>query len=76
MRNTASLSNHRGGEQVEDMMEQGIPFSEVEDVIEAAHLPSDHKAALWLLAWSLRDRDVHGQVARLMTGSRAGWGRG
>ncbi len=33
----------------------GQPFGEVEDAIERADVSSDHKAALWLLAFSLRD---------------------
>jgi hypothetical protein len=55
MTTTAPLAYDRGSEQVEDMMGQGMPFANVEDAIDAAALPSDHKAALWLLAWSLRD---------------------
>ena len=40
---------------VEGMMDASEPFGEVETFIdEAAALDRDEKAALWLLAWSLR----------------------
>lgn len=65
MRKTAPLSYDRGSEQVEDMMGQGMPFGRVEDAINDAWLPSDHKAALWLLAWSLRDPALQRREARL-----------
>lgn len=68
MRITAHLHRDRGLDQVEHMMEQGMPFGYVEDAIEALRLPSDHKAALWLLAWSLRDPAVQLQDARLTVG--------
>ena len=46
------------------MMAQGVWFSAVEDAIGAAQLSGRQKAALWLLAWSLRDpaqqRRTHG----------------
>jgi hypothetical protein len=47
------------------MMQQGTTFSEVEDVIDASELSTMHKAALWLLAWSLRDVEQQRQDARL-----------
>jgi hypothetical protein len=65
MRKAAPLSIDRGSEQVEDMMEHGMPFACVEDLIDGARLPWDHKAALWLLAWSLRDPSLQRQDARL-----------
>jgi hypothetical protein len=65
MPKTAPLSFNRGSEQVEDMMEQGMPFACVEDLIDGARLPRDHKAALWLLAWSLRDPAIQRRDARL-----------
>jgi hypothetical protein len=42
-------------EQVEGMMQAGELFGVVEDIINAAALGEDQKAALWLLAWSSRD---------------------
>lgn len=39
--------------EVEDMMDDGVAFAEVEGLIEATALAPDEKAALWLLAWSL-----------------------
>jgi hypothetical protein len=50
---------------VEAMMEQGATFSEVEDMIDASPLSTAHKAALWLLAWSLRDVEHQREDARL-----------
>jgi hypothetical protein len=42
---------------VEGMMDAREPFGEVEAFInEAAALDQEEKAALWLLAWSLRER--------------------
>ena len=52
---SAPLAFDQSQEQVEAMMEQGSAFSDVEDVIDASELSTVHKAALWLLAWSLRD---------------------
>ena len=65
-------------EQVEAMMERGTSFSDVEDVIDASELSTEHKAALWLLAWSLRDVEHQRQDARLTlaavgTGELRGW---
>jgi hypothetical protein len=65
MRGTARLSYDRGREQVEDMMEQGMAFACVEDVIDSYQLSGTHKAALWLLAWSLRDPMSQRQDARV-----------
>ncbi len=48
------------------MMEQGVSFSAVEDAIDAAQLSGTHKAALWLLAWSLRDQAQQRRDARLL----------
>jgi hypothetical protein len=44
----------------------------VEDAIATAPLSELHKAALWLLAWSLRDRAQQRQDARLMVAAFAG----
>ena len=62
---SAPLSFDRSQEQVEAMMEQGTTFSDVEDVIDASELSTVHKAAVWLLAWSLRDVEEQRQDARL-----------
>ena len=62
---SAPLSFDQSREQVEAMMEQGTAFSDVEDVIDASELSTLHKAALWLLAWSLRDVDHQRRDARL-----------
>ena len=55
MRASAPGIFDRSQAQVEAMMELGTAFSDVEDVIEDAELTTEHKAALWLLAWSMRD---------------------
>jgi hypothetical protein len=41
--------------QVESMMSSREPFGDVEATIGRAELTDDQKAALWLLAWSLRE---------------------
>jgi hypothetical protein len=46
----------------------------VEDAIDAALLSSHHKAALWLLAWSLRDPALQRRDARLMAAAFAAEG--
>ena len=57
-------------------MERGTAFSHVEDAIDTAPISEMHKAALWLLAWSLRDHARQRQDARLMLAgvSAGGWG--
>jgi hypothetical protein len=51
----ATLSYDRVAEQVKDLVKKGTPFAQVEDVIDTTPGPQDQKAALWLLAWALRD---------------------
>jgi hypothetical protein len=75
---SAPLSFDQSQEQVEGMMEQGTTFSDVEDVIDASELSIVHKAALWLLAWSLRDGEQQRHDARLTlaavgAGELGGW---
>jgi hypothetical protein len=75
MRRRAPLSFDQCEAQVEDMMKRGIAFSHVEDAIDTAPLSDLHKAALWLLAWSLRDRMQQRHDARCMLAAAAGgWG--
>ena len=66
MISTAPLSFDRANEQVEGMIRQGTSFARVEDAIDAAQLSQLHKAALWLLAWSLREPAIQRHDARLM----------
>jgi hypothetical protein len=79
MRVSAPPGLDQGEPQVEAMMDQGTPFCDVEDVIDAAvGLSTDHKAALWLLAWSLRDTVQQRDEARFMVahfgaGNLAAW---
>jgi hypothetical protein len=63
---SALLTFDPSQDQVEAMMEQGASFSAVEDAIDAAQLPGRHKAALWLLAWSLRDPAQQRRDAQLL----------
>jgi hypothetical protein len=63
---TAPLSYDRGVKQVEEMMEQGMPFGDVENAIDGAELLSEQKAALWLLAWSFRSPSLQRRDARVM----------
>ena len=63
---TAPLSFDRANEEVEGMIDEGTSFARVEDAIDAAQFSPLHKAALWLLAWSLRDPAIQRRDARLM----------
>jgi hypothetical protein len=79
MMSTAQLSIDRADEQVEGMIRQGTSFALVECAIDDARLSQDHKAALWLLAWSFREPGVQRHDARLMAarcaavGERPAW---
>lgn len=66
MTSTALLSFDRAREEVEGMIRWGTSFARVEDAIDAAQFLQLHKAALWLLAWSLRDPVTQRRDARLM----------
>ena len=66
MISTAPLSFDRANEEVEGMIHQGTSFALVEDAINNAEFSQLHKAALWLLAWSLRDPAIQRRDARLM----------
>jgi hypothetical protein len=66
MISTAPLSFDRANEEVEGMIHQGTPFARVEDAIDAAQFSEHRKAALWLLAWSLREPAIQRREARLM----------
>ena len=70
MHNSPTLGHHQ--DVVEGMMNASEPFGEVETFInQAAALDEDEKAALWLLAWSLRDAWVQRREARAMLGALA-----
>jgi hypothetical protein len=43
-------------ETVAEMVSDGRDLEEVEGTIESARLGEEEKSALWLLAWSYRDR--------------------
>lgn len=75
MRVSAPIRFDQSQAQVEAMMKQGIAFSHVEDAIDTAQLSTEHKAALWLLAWSLRSRAQQRQDARFLVAAVAapGW---
>jgi hypothetical protein len=74
MISTAPLSLDRANEEVEGMIHQGTSFARVEDAIDAAQFSQLHKAALWLLAWSLRDPAIQRRDARLMVEAFAAGG--
>jgi hypothetical protein len=64
-----SLASYR--DEVTELMRAGEPFGDVEDAIdESADLTENAKAALWLLAFSMRapgdqQRDARAHVAAL-----------
>ena len=59
----SSLASYRDA--VTELMDTGETFNDVEDAIdEIDALTLDQKAALWLFAFSLRDREVQQLVAR------------
>ncbi len=66
MKSSAPRTFDQSQVRVEGLMEQGAEFSNVEDAIDTAPLSRQHKAALWLLAWSLRDSVQQRHDARLM----------
>ncbi len=51
-------------DEVEGMMRVGESFGSVEATIEDAKITEDERAALWLLAWSMRNGITHPQDAR------------
>jgi hypothetical protein len=60
---------------VEEMMDARKPFRIVEDFIDrAGALDGNQKAALWLLAWSMRSNFVQRREAREMLGATRLWG--
>ena len=70
---SADLVDYQGV--VEEMMDAGKPFGRVEDFIDqAAALDGNQKAALWLLAWSMRSSPVQRREARELLGATTGWG--
>ncbi len=72
---TAPLTFDQANAQVEGMMDRGAAFALVEDAIDATQFSQLHKAALWLLAWSLRDPTIQRHEARMMAEAFAagGW---
>jgi hypothetical protein len=70
MRTRSTLGYHQ--DVIEGMMSASEPFGEVETFInESAVLDQDEKAALWLLAWSLRDEWIQRREALSMLSSLA-----
>ena len=53
-----------GREEVERMMSAGESFAAVETMIDQTELTEEEKAALWLFAWSMRDRRVQRRETR------------
>jgi hypothetical protein len=57
------LSGYR--DEVTELVKAGEPFGDIEDAIDGAgDITIDQKAALWLIAFSLRDRDEQQREAR------------
>lgn len=72
MHDSASLGYHQ--DVVESMMRASEPFGAVEDFInDTPVLNVNQKAALWLLAWSLRSSVVQRREARQMLGATRWW---
>lgn len=70
---SANLGDYQG--LVEGMMDAREPFGRVEAFIDQAQtLDGDQKAALWLLAWSMRSSPVQRSEARAMLGATTRWG--
>ncbi len=69
-----TLASYR--DTVMELMTGGVPFGDVEDAINAqAELTEEQKTALWLFAFSLRDRseqqrDARVQLAAIQTAAR------
>ena len=76
MRSSAPLTFDQSQSQVEGMMERGTAFFHVENAIDTSQLSTEHKAALWLLAWSLRDISQQRQDARFMLATVGAAGQG
>ena len=51
-------------EEVERRMSAGDSFSSVEDMIDETQLTEEEKAALWLFAWSMRDKRTQQRETR------------
>ena len=49
---------------VEDLIAAGESMPGAEAAIEAAPLPEEERAALWLVAWSLNDRRLESRATR------------
>ena len=60
----APLSFDRANEDVEGMIDEGTSFARVDDAVDAAQFSQLHEAAIWLLAWSLRDPAIQRRDAR------------
>jgi hypothetical protein len=62
-RQPSTLADYRDA--VTELLRAGEPFGEIEDLIDRVEgLDQDHKAALWLFAFSLRDASEQQLEAR------------
>jgi hypothetical protein len=66
---TAAPFYDRAAQRIEHLMVQGTPFAQVEEAIDTAAAPQDQRAALWLLAWSLRARSPQPREAHRRRGA-------
>ena len=71
MGSSAPLNFDQSQQQVEGMMERGMAFAKCRGRDPHGSASAPHKAALWLLAWSLRDHVQQRQDARLMVAAFA-----
>jgi len=65
---------HMSQERVEQMLDAGVSFEEIETFIEdRVHLPREAKSALWLLAWAETSRPQRRRaVSSLIAAQTAG----
>jgi hypothetical protein len=55
-------------DEVEGMMRFGESFGRVEATIDSARITEDERAALWLLAWSIRNHPADPQDRTTLAG--------
>jgi hypothetical protein len=64
MSNTHPMDFDACQDEVEGMMRVGESFGSVEATIDSAKITEDEGAALWLLAWSMRNDTAHARDGR------------
>jgi hypothetical protein len=56
--------------EIDALVLEGVPFDEIEDLIEETQQDADVKAALWLYAWVETDRADRQQAVREIVAAR------